>query len=293
MNQQTEKQTQLNQRRAELISSYPFIWDNIVSKWKLPDPDDRAWLMYSANYLFRTHGIRWAVDPLTLRCRLAKAPVMDVARDLKGLDFVLLTHEHKDHLDIKLLNELRHLPIYWVVPEAILPMVQEEVELSTKQVFVPKPLQPIKLMGFNITPFAGLHWEESGEYLAVRRGVPAMGYLVEKGEKRWFFPGDTRKYDPAGLPDFGPVDVLFAHLWLGRGRALNPDSKLVDDFCRFCLDLRPRRIILTHLEEWGRQAPDFWEIEHAEQVVSVIKKYAPILPVEIVRMGDEVSLADE
>ncbi len=49
---------------------------------------------------------------------------MDVARDLKDLDFVLLTHRHKDHLDLGLLRALRHLPIRWVVPEAILPLVQ-------------------------------------------------------------------------------------------------------------------------------------------------------------------------
>ncbi|MCX6035958.1 MAG: hypothetical protein NTV38_13445, partial [Chloroflexi bacterium] len=98
---------------------------------------------------------------------------------------------------------------------------------------------------------------------------------VEMGGKRWLFPGDTRTYDPAGLPDLGPVDVLFAHLWLGRAVALQSHPPLLELFCRFCLAFQPRRVILTHLEEWGRQASDFWDIEHAKMAVSVLKKGSP------------------
>jgi L-ascorbate metabolism protein UlaG (beta-lactamase superfamily) len=215
---------------------------------------------------------------------------MDVARDLKDLDFVLLTHRHEDHLDFGLLRALRHLPVWWVIPEAILPLVKRQARLPAKQILVPNPLQPIDLHGLRITPFEGLHWEDVPDYPDGRRGVPATGYLVEQSGKRWLFPGDTRKYDPARLPHFGPVDILFAHLWLGREAALQPHPTLLELFCRFCLALQPRRVILTHLEEWGREVSDFWDLEHAEQAVSVLKKYAPFLPIEIARTGDEISL---
>jgi L-ascorbate metabolism protein UlaG (beta-lactamase superfamily) len=248
--------------------------------------------MYSANYLFRTQGVRWAMDPLRLNHRLSQAPAMDVARDLQDLDFVLLTHHHDDHLDLGLLRMLRHLPIWWVVPEAILPLVQKEAGLPAERILVPKPLQPIELFGFRITPFDGLHWEDAPDYPDGRRGVPATGYLVELGEKRWLFPGDTRRYDPTGLPTFGPVDIFFAHLWLGRGAALQSHLPMMGDFCRFCLAFQPRRIILTHLEEWGRKASDFWDLKPARLVVSVLKKLAPFLPVEIAGTGDEILLGE-
>lgn len=280
----------LDRRREEIVSRYPAIWDKIITGWKSPGLDDHAWLMYSANYLFQTGGIRWAIDPLTLKCRLPQAPVMEIARDLKDLDFVLLTHQHKDHLDFDLLRALQYLPICWVIPEAILPMVQREVGLPAEQVLVPKPLQPITLHGISITPFIGLHWEDAPGFPDGRRGVPAVGYLVEHEGRRWLFPGDTRKYDSAGLPDFGPVDLLFAHLWLGRGTALQPSPRLLDDFCRFCLGLHPRRVVLTHLEEWGRQVADFWDMQHVEQVVSILNRLAPLLPVEVACMGEDVSL---
>ena len=65
---------------------------------------------------------------------------MAVSHDLKDLDFVLLTHRHGDHLDLGLLRALRHLPIWWVVPEAILPLVLKQAGLPAKQILVPKPL---------------------------------------------------------------------------------------------------------------------------------------------------------
>ncbi len=88
------------------------------------------------------------------------------------------------------------------------------------------------------------------------------------------------------------MDVLFAHLWLGRGAALQSHPPLLELFCRFCLALLPRRVILTHLEEWGRQVSDFWGLEHAEQVLAVLKKLAPFLPIEVACTGDEVLLVE-
>ena len=60
-----------------------------------------------------------------------------------------------------------------------------------------------------LTPFDGLHIH--GEH-----GVPAMGYLAEFSKKRWLFPGDTREFDFSKLPDFGELDDVIGHLWLGK-----------------------------------------------------------------------------
>jgi L-ascorbate metabolism protein UlaG (beta-lactamase superfamily) len=286
-----DRQPLVDRQEDEIVFRYPLIWDKLINDWKSPGPEDRAWLMYSANYLFRTHGVCWAIDTLELKSRLPQAPAMDVAQDLKDLAFVLLTHSHKDHLDLELLRQLRHLPILWVVPEAMISFLQEEISLTSNQVLVSKHLQPIELNGICITPFKGLHWEVAPSYPDGKRGVPATGYLVEVGAKRWLFPGDTRTFDPAEMTDFGGVDVLFAHLWLGRGAALLSRPLLLERFCSFFLALKPRRIILTHLEEWGRHVADFWGLEHAGLVISALKKQAPSLSIEIARMGDEILLA--
>jgi L-ascorbate metabolism protein UlaG (beta-lactamase superfamily) len=266
MDQFSEKQTQIKKRLTEVSAKYPALWSNMVAEWKLSSPEDRVWLTYSANYLFRTKNIRWAIDPLTLHWRVKNAPQVDVARDLSDLSFVLLTHRHEDHLDLDLLSALRDLPILWVVPEFMLSMVMNGAGLRRENIIVAASLQPIELNGIHILPFTGVHWENTPT--ETRKGVPELGYLIEFDGKRLLFPGDTRTYDLSHLPAFDPVDVVFAHLWMGRASALEADPPLADDFCRFFLDLNPRRLILSHLTEYGRDADDFWDESHAQAVCS-------------------------
>ncbi len=207
------RQQRIALRRAEAIAHYPALWSQMIAEWRVPGNEDRAWLMYSANYLLRTGNVHWAIDPLTLKYRLPQAPEMDVTHDLRGLSFVLLTHSHADHLDFSLLRASRHLPICWIVPEAILSLVQAEAGLPAEKILIPKALQPIEIKGIRITPFEGLHWDSSPETSSgVIRNVPAIAYLAEFSGVRWLFPGDTRAYHAAQLPHFGPVDGLFAHL---------------------------------------------------------------------------------
>jgi hypothetical protein len=283
-----EKQTHINQLRAEASVRYPVLWSKMIVEWNQPDPQDRVWLMYSANYLFRTHHVRWAIDPLTLNGRIKDSPKVDVARDLKGISFVLLTHGHKDHLDLDLLCAMRHLPITWVVPEFILSKVVRQAGLPRENIVIPSPLNPIELNGVQILPFNGLHREATSD--GNLRGVPAMGYLIECNGRRWLFPGDTRSYDASQLPTFGPVDALFAHLWLGRGSALRDEPPLLEAFCRFFLGLAPHRLILTHLNEYGRDANDYWDESHARCVSSKFKQIDPGISVIPAFPGENILL---
>jgi len=288
MDRFAEKQAQIDQHREQICVYYPALWSRMSAEWNSPGPEDRAWLMYSANYLFRTNNVRWAIDPLTLNWMLKTAPRVNSVRDLSDLSFVLLTHSHKDHLDTGLLSELRHLPVRWIVPEFLLPLVTEKPALPRENIIVVSPLEPIEISGIRILPFDGLHWESGPD--GTRRGVPAVGYLIECNGKRWLFPGDTRCYDATQLPEFGKVDVVFAHLWLGRGCALMEEPPLLDTFCKFCLDLKPQSIALTHLHEFGRAAHDYWDETHVQSVCSKLRQMSVNLPVAHLIMGNSVLL---
>jgi L-ascorbate metabolism protein UlaG (beta-lactamase superfamily) len=294
MDQFSKKQAQISQHREEASARYPMLWSKMIAEWIQPGSDDRAWLMYSANYLFRTNNIRWAMDPLRLIHRLPQAPDVNIAQDLKALSFVLLTHEHADHLDLGLIDKLRHLPILWVIPEPTLALIQNQIDLPRRYVTVPRDLEPIEFQGIKITPFDGLHWENQeyqvNENASSLQGVPATGYLVEFQNKRWLFPGDTRTYDVGQLPSFGPIDGLFAHLWLGRGCALMDEPPMLDTFCRFYRDLQPSRIILTHLNEFGRDADDFWDEAYAEKLCSKIRGFPGGISANPALMGNSVLL---
>ena len=112
-----------------------------------------------------------------------------------------------------------------------------------------------------------------------------MGYQIECNGKRWLFPGDTRTYNASQLPAFDSVDVAFAHIWLGRGSALLDEPPLLDAFCRFFLDLNPRRVILTHLSEFGRDADDYWDDTHVRTVRSRFQDISTNIPIVSLGMG--------
>jgi hypothetical protein len=42
----------------------------MTAAWRQDNLTDQLWLMYSANYLVRSAGVCWAIDPLTLANRL-------------------------------------------------------------------------------------------------------------------------------------------------------------------------------------------------------------------------------
>jgi len=277
------KQQEIDRRAAEVMAAYPALWSQMITDWRQPGLEDQAWLMYSANYLFRTANVRWAMDPLRLKHRLPSAPEMPVA-DLEDVDFILLTHGHGDHLDLDLLRGLKDFPILWVIPAPVLDLVEAEIKLPMDRLIVPRAMQPIEIQGIRISPFDGLHWEKQAGAESLN-GVPATGYLIEFNGKRWLFPGDTRSYDASQLPSFGSVDGLFAHLWLGRGCALLEDPPLLDEFCRFCVDLLPKRVILTHLDEFGRDANDFWESGHIQKVSAWFQKNASKISLDSACLG--------
>jgi len=288
MDRFTKKQQEIDHRADEVIADYPALWSQMITDWHQPGSEDRAWLMYSANYLFRTSNVRWAMDPLHLKHRLPDAPEMP-ADDLKDLDFILLTHQHSDHLDLNLLYQLKDFPILWVIPEFVLELVRDEIEIPANRLIVPEPMRTIEIRGIRICPFNGLHWEQ-GLGSKSLKGVPAMGYLVEFNGKRWLFPGDTRTYDASQLPSFGPIDGIFAHLWLGRGCALMDDPLMLNIFCQFCVNLQPKRIALTHLQEFGRDPNEYWDKRHSENAQLLIKKDRTDIGTMCLVLGDGILL---
>lgn len=274
--------------RQVLLEDYPALWKKVIREWKSDREGDRMWLVYAANYLFQTAGIRWAMGPISLYGRLGQADARNLAEDLEGLSFVLLTHRHKDHLDFDLISALRHLPIRWVIPGFLQFEVIRRTGLERARIITPEIFRPITLDGIRVTPIPGAHWEqESGGTL---RGVPAMGYAVEFKRKTWLFPGDTRAYREINIPLPKEIAGMVAHVWLGRGSARLENPPLLDEFCRFCLSFHPARIMLAHLEEVGREPEEMWDERHADLVRARLNRLAPQTGVGTARTGDGVDL---
>jgi L-ascorbate metabolism protein UlaG (beta-lactamase superfamily) len=284
----TEKQALIDLKRKALCQRYPSLWLQMVADWSSDASEDAAWLTYSANYLLRCSGVRFAIDPLALHWRVPEAPEVDVFQDLQQLSFVLLTHDHRDHLDLALVRALSGHPIRWVIPQFLVEKVLTETDLSEEKVIVPKVMKPFEIEGLSILPFEGQHLITYSD--GTCKGVLEMSYLIESAGRRWLFPGDTRVYDLSRFPKFGPVDLSFMHLWLGHKKALTEGNGLLQDFCSFAAGLQPRRMAITHLEEFGRDADDFIDDEHVNLVNQVIAEKYPSIAGFSVHTGEKVLL---
>lgn len=291
------RRAHIAQVRHRLVNTYLASWDRMIQQWSADEAHDACWVMHSANYLFRTGKVRWAIDPLRLSVRLPEAPEPNLT-GLGALDFILLTHLDSDHRDRVLWRSLREQPTRWVVPQYMVDLFLEATGLTQQQwgerLVIPTPLAPVELHGLRVTPFEGMHWAwDAGAPKAgpPTRGIPAMGYLVESQTKRWLFPGDTRTYDRSLLPDFGAVDVVFAHVWLGRASALLAKPPELENFSRFVAALSPReQIVLAHLYETSRPEKDCWVDVHATLAASVLRQHLPLIQVHAPAFWERHSL---
>lgn len=271
------RQTYLNRRKRKAVIDYPLTWQTVIRDWQTESSHATAWLTYSANYLFNTAGIRWALDPFSLFTRIGGGPQPNFAADLARLQLVVLSHQHSDHFDPQLLSALAPLNLTWIVPEFMLDSI------PAVNVLVPQIGVPLRFDGLTLTPLKALHFRKGN-------GVPELGYLAEFEGKRWLFPGDTRSFDFYDLPDFGKLDGVFAHLWLGKAQALSPTPPLLDEFVQFFASFKARRIVLTHLYELGRDAHDTWTWGHYLQVKRRLQHTSPEMAVSAACMGSKVIL---
>ena len=263
-----KNQREMLAKRQELVSAYPGRWIRMIREWSRPRTDDAVWLMYSANYLFNTRGLKWAVDPVLLSNRIPEAQVLDVTADLADLDFVLLSHAHCDHADVALWTQMERSRAHWIVPKHMADLFAHETSIGEEAYSVALPGKEIAVSGVRIVPFEAPHYEhlESGEM----NHVDSMGYLLETAGASYLFPGDIRTYDPSCLAQFADVSAVFAHVFLGRSAAIVCDPPLLEEFVDFYLSCRPKKIVLSHLYELGRGPEDCWLSSHAQAVAKAL-----------------------
>ena len=230
-------------------------------------------------------GVRLLTDPL-LRNRVAhlrRAVPVD-AKALRGLDAVLISHGHYDHLDLPSLEKLgKKLPV--VVPRGLGGLLRKrrfeavvEVELG----------EAIRIGGLEVRAVQAEHEGSRGPFGA---SADALGYVVV-GSKSVYFAGDTDLFDEmAGL---GPVDVGLVPIWgwgpeLGAGHL---DPKRAAEVVAL---LRPELVVPIH---WGtyfpihlglRGAPGFVDLPPAE-FVAAVQRTAPDVSVRVLRPGQSLEL---
>ncbi len=251
-------------------------------------PEPRLAYLGHATVRLDVGGIRLLTDPV-LRERigplLRQGPPLEPSA-YAGVDVVLLSHLHRDHLDLGSLRRLRPHPRL-VVPRGAAEFLRRRgfgdvVELS--------PGETTELGGLTIRATEAAH---SGFRPPFGPSAEALGFVVESPTRRIYFAGDTDLFPGMARLGNDDLDVALVPVWgwgptLGAGH-LDP-ARATEAVRR----LRPRIAVPIH---WGT----FWPrglgrlrphrlagpaLEFAERVAAA----SPDVHVASTAPGDSVAL---
>jgi L-ascorbate metabolism protein UlaG (beta-lactamase superfamily) len=230
-------------------------------------------------------GVRLLTDPL-LRNRVAhlrrSAPV--AARALRGLDAVLVSHAHYDHLDLPSLEKLgKKIPV--VVPRGLGGLLRKRKFESVLEVEVG---ETIAIGELRITAVRAEHDRGRGPFGA---SADPVGYIVS-GTKSIYFAGDTDLFEE--MSELGPVDVGLIPIW-GWGPGLGGGHLDPGRAAEAVALIKPRLVVPIH---WGTYFPIHLGLAGRPAFVSVppiefataLKEKAPDARVEVLRPGESLEL---
>lgn len=245
---------------------------------------DRVTWVGHATVLIALDEIAVLTDPL-LRRRVAHLRRRTRAPDAPPrLDAVLISHLHRDHLDLPSLKLVDpSVPV--VVPRGGGRLVRrggrEVIELS--------PGEALDVADVQIRAVPAVH---DGRRSPLSRQVDALGYVIE-GRRRIYFAGDTARFD--GMAELVDLDTALVPIW-GWGRRLGPGHMDPRQAAEAVALMRPRLVIPIH---WGTFAPIRLaghraprSSDPARLFAARVADAAPGIEVRVLAPGETTALAD-
>jgi len=104
---------------------------------------------------------------------------------LEGIDGIIVTHEHDDHLDFSTIRKVSSGTTV-AIPAPLVSLIREKTEIQ--QIIPAVDQQPFDVKGFKITPIPAAHTEYEQD---VNGNYTALGYAIEVNGIRLFHSGDT------------------------------------------------------------------------------------------------------
>jgi L-ascorbate metabolism protein UlaG (beta-lactamase superfamily) len=237
--------------------------------------------------LLEVDGVRLLTDPLLRRrvLHLHRRSPIDL-EPLRHPDGVLISHAHRDHLDVPSLRRLDRNATA-VVPRGLARLVER---LGFARVV---EIDEGGFVSFGSVEVRATHAEHDERRRIGRLRGATLGYAIS-GPHRIYFAGDTSLFPEMDglIPD---LDLALIPIWgwgptLGSGEHLDPAGAA--EAIRM---LRPRVAVPIH---WGtyrplhhgvRREPDFLT-EPAEAFVREMAKTAPEVDVRVLKPGERLEL---
>jgi L-ascorbate metabolism protein UlaG (beta-lactamase superfamily) len=238
-----------------------------------------------ATVLIEMDGVRVLTDPL-LRNRVAHlrrtAPVDPAAAE--GVDAVLISHLHFDHVDVPSLQRLGRATAL-IAPRGAAPFLRRKGFSDVTEVVAGDEL-PLGALRALVTPA-----DHDPRRLPVGVRAEPVGFVL-RGSQSVYFAGDTDVF--SGMASIGPLDAALVPI-AGWGAALGPGHMDARGAAASLTLLRPRIAIPIH---WGtyfpvhtglRGAPAFVDGPAAE-FEAAAAELAPGVEVRVLRPGGTTTL---
>ena len=274
-----EREIEIDRERKTLQERALELWVNTLAEFARRRSDGFA-LAGPTCWLFRTAGVRWAMD-LAYRPPDGggEAVYERIAEVFPPLDFMILTHLHRDHFDPGFVALAAERGVEIILPCEILPQALEKCPKLPASACTPLEYgASLKRGPLEISVFPGFHSDS-------RRTVPCGMFRIAAPGCGMLFPGDVRDYAqkiPAGLKN---PDLLFANIWLGAHMAAGEEFPLLDGFCRFFGEAAPRRMLFAHLCETARVPDSYWNSRHAGIILKRMQEFYPALKCSVPEQG--------
>jgi L-ascorbate metabolism protein UlaG (beta-lactamase superfamily) len=251
---------------------------------------DRLTYIGHATTLLRLDGAAILTDPM-LRAGLGPLRRQGPAPDpgvSEAADLVLISHLHRDHLD---LPSLRRIPAGTpvVAPRGAGRWISKGGAEEITEMDIGNSIQ---LDGLEVTAVRAKH----NGYRDGKRGVPIqpLGYLLRNGGRTVYFAGDTDLFPE--MEELGPVDVSLLPVW-GWGPSVG-EGHLDPERAAQALELiRPRLAVPIH---WGTFYPAGLRWLRPEPLSEPPRQFArlaaertPEVEVRIAEPGDTIGLDPE
>jgi L-ascorbate metabolism protein UlaG (beta-lactamase superfamily) len=187
-------------------------------------------------------GVRLLTDPL-LRNRVAhlRRSTAVAARARRGVDAVLVSHAHYDHLDLPSLEKLgKKLPI--VVPKGLGGLLRKRRFESVLEV------EEGETLAIGELEIRAVPAEHSGSRAPLGVRAEPIGFVIT-GSRSIYFAGDTDLFD--AMTELGPVDVGLIPIW-GWGPGLGGGHLDPEGAAEAVARIRPGIVVPIH---WGTYFP--------------------------------------
>jgi L-ascorbate metabolism protein UlaG (beta-lactamase superfamily) len=240
-----------------------------------------------ATVLVDLAGVKLLTDPL-LRNRVAhlRRAAKVASTSLRGIDAVLISHIHYDHLDLPSLQRLgREVPI--VVPKGSGGLIRRKGGRTNVL-----ELHEGERAEIGAVTVRATHADHDTGRLPFGIKASPLGFLIEGAGRTIYFAGDTDIFD--GMAELGRVDVALLPIW-GWGPTMGPGHMDPVRAAQAAALLGARVAIPIH---WGtyypihlglRGVPAFLDTPPAifEQA---LREYAPETELRVLRPGEATGI---